>query len=520
MRICPSCKTTYPDGGPSTCSRDGAVLMSAREHAAAMSDPMIGTTIAGRYEVVGRVGVGGMGTVYRATQRALNREVAIKILKKELSWDQDTVTRFHREAKAMSLLTHPNTVRVFDFGETEQRTLFFAMELLEGELLTTRLDREGALDIPAVVRIGQQILRSLAEAHSKGIIHRDLKPDNIFLAQVEGHPEPVVKVLDFGIAKVVQGDKKIDQLETQAGTVFGTPRYMSPEQAQGKPLDARSDLYSVGILLYQMLVGQPPFRDEDAVIVMAKHIRERPVAPKKAAPERTIPPALERIVLRVLEKDPSRRFQSGEDLDAALEGVLQDYTLGTGTSVGSAAQAAHATLQALSTLPRRPIALASAVLLVALGVAIALLQGSDPVNANPPVAVATDASPESDVVAQAPAVEMLGTTLHSDPSGAEVWIDGSLTGTTPLTIRRPAGSEVAVEFRLEGHGPHQAQLVVDGEDRRVALSPITAPPPPSDATPREGSSRRATRSKAARRNKRTDARMRNTMQADGPYERW
>jgi serine/threonine-protein kinase len=245
MRICPKCRKSYAKKGQSTCPEDGTKLVEPRELEEADKDPLLGRTIGGRFKIVERVGTGGMGTVYRAEQTGLDRSVALKILRKELSWEQDTVTRFHREARAMSLLTHPNTVRVFDFGETEDGLLYFAMELLEGELLTAKVERDGALDVEEAIRVAHQILRSLAEAHSKGIIHRDLKPDNIYLAHVEGHPDSVVKVLDFGIAKVVEPERRIDQLETQAGTVFGTPRYMSPEQAQGKTLDPRSDLYSV-----------------------------------------------------------------------------------------------------------------------------------------------------------------------------------------------------------------------------------------------------------------------------------
>src|SRR5215813_4081954 len=277
MRICPKCRTVYT-GTEKLCAKDSTRLVDAREHAEAEADPLRGVTIAGRFKISERI-----GTVYRAEQAGLGRPVALKILKKELVFDSDTVTRFHREAKAMSLLTHPNTVRVFDFGETQDGNLYLAMELLEGELLTHRTDREGVIDVKLAVEFVREILHSLAEAHQKAIIHRDLKPDNIYLARVEGRADPVVKVLDFGIAKIIEGDRKVDQLETQAGTVFGTPRYMSPEQAQGKKLDARSDLYSVGVLLYQLLVGHAPFVDDDAVVVMAKHIKETPLPVRKAA---------------------------------------------------------------------------------------------------------------------------------------------------------------------------------------------------------------------------------------------
>ncbi|MBZ0120226.1 MAG: serine/threonine protein kinase, partial [Sandaracinaceae bacterium] len=324
MRICPTCRTVYPARGRATCERDGTRLVEQDEYVKSKNDPLLGRTMAGRFKILARIGTGGMGTVYRAEQVGLGRPVALKVLKKELVHDRDTVARFHREAKAMSLLVHPNTVRVFDFGEDEDGWLFLAMELLEGELLTSWIEREGTPPIPDAIRVTQEILRSLAEAHSKGIIHRDLKPDNIYLARVDGHALPVVKVLDFGIAKAFREDYKIDQLETQAGTVFGTPRYMSPEQAQGKTLDHRSDLYSVGVLLYQLLTGNPPFQDDDAVVVMAKHIREKPKPVGEVVPDRPIPRSLEKLVVRAMEKDPTKRVGSADELDGALAACLPD----------------------------------------------------------------------------------------------------------------------------------------------------------------------------------------------------
>jgi serine/threonine-protein kinase len=325
MRTCPSCGEVFPINTPGTCPKDGAQLLLSSDYAASRSDALLGTTLAERYEIIGRVGTGGMGTVYRARQVGLARDVALKVLRPEGSADRETVARFEREAKAMSLLLHANTVRVFEFGEDPSGYLYLSMELLEGESLTACLDREGALDVRKAIEITQQILRSLAEAHGKGLIHRDLKPDNIMLARIAGQAQPVTKVLDFGIAKVFKDDApQLDQLETQAGTVFGTPRYMSPEQAQGKPLDQRSDLYAVGVLLYQMLVGRPPFVDMEAVVVMSKHIRETPKPLRDAAPQRPIPPSLERVVLRALAKSASARPANAEEFDQALTACLAE----------------------------------------------------------------------------------------------------------------------------------------------------------------------------------------------------
>lgn len=326
MLICPLCNAQF-EPGTRRCPTDGRRPLDASVIEAAQGDPLLGTTIADRYVIVGRVGSGGMGTVYRAEQQGMGREVALKVLRKDLGRDPDTAARFHREARTLSQLKHPNTVTVFDFGQTNDRLLYLAMELLEGEMLSTRVKREGPLDVQFAIRAACGVLRSLDEAHARGIIHRDLKPDNIFLAKVHGiesQDSEVVKVVDFGIAKIRDGERGIDALQTQEGTVFGTPRYMSPEQAQGKPIDGRSDLYAVGVLLFHMLTGRPPFTDDDAVIVMAHHIKTVPPGVRQVAPNRPIPESLERLVQRALHKDPAKRPQTAGEFLRLAEATMAD----------------------------------------------------------------------------------------------------------------------------------------------------------------------------------------------------
>ncbi len=487
MRICPTCRTVYP-GGETRCPRDGARTTDAREHAEAEGDPLRGVVVAGRFHILERIGVGGMGTVYRAEQVGLGRSVALKILKRELIFDRDTVTRFHREARAMSLLTHPNTVRVFDFGETPEGLLFLAMELLEGELLTHRIEREGALDVREAMGFAGEILASLAEAHEKGIVHRDLKPDNIYLARVDGREEPVVKVLDFGIAKVIQGDRKIDQLETQAGTVFGTPRYMSPEQAQGKRLDARSDLYAVGVLLYQMLAGQAPFLDDDAVVVMARHIKEQPRSLHAAAPERPIPATLERAVLKALEKDPEARFANADEFMKRLTALLPD--------VDEAARLARAGKRVrgpLADLPRRVLAggAVGVAAAIALGIAVAAGRGDEPAA---PIAQGGGQPPAEAPIAAPIAAPSRSVPVRSEPEGAEVWRDGQLIGLTPLALDlRADAPPVRVALRKKGYVESSALLAPDGPGALVALTAAPRAAMPAAGARRPGQVGTATR---------------------------
>ena len=334
-RVCPRCRrpasalresATTTSAGIAKCPAHDLALVERRELARCEGDTLLGTTIAGRFTILGRLGKGSMGAVYRARQAAVGRDVALKIVRRDRAYDSETKARFEREARAISSLSSPHTITAFDFGESEDGSWFLAMEMLDGESVGDRLRREGRIEWPDAVRFACEALKSLAEAHAKGIVHRDLKPDNLFLVRL---PESdarreLCKVLDFGIAKWQSGtEAPIDQLETQAGTVFGTPRYMSPEQAQGNALDARSDLYSLGVLLFQMLSGKAPFTDDDAVVVMARHIKDEPPLFIEVAPELSIPLPLERVVRRALRKAPADRPQSAAEMSAELEEVAQ-----------------------------------------------------------------------------------------------------------------------------------------------------------------------------------------------------
>jgi hypothetical protein len=495
MLICPKCRTSYSSSVLGACYRDGEKLVDHDAFMAVEKDPMRGHTIGGKYHILERVGVGGMGTVYRASQVGLKRHVAVKILKPELTSDPDTVARFSREATAMSLLTHPNTTRVYDFGQTEDGLLYLVMEFLEGQLITQRVAQGGPLPVLEALRVVQQILRSLAEAHTKGIVHRDLKPDNIFVASVEGQREPVVKVLDFGIAKIVAPDRPVDQFETQAGTVFGTPRYMSPEQAQGVTLDQRSDLYSVGALLYQMLTGRAPFTDDDAVVVMAKHIRETPQRPSVVAPTASIPSSIEGVVMKALAKDPDARFQNAAQFDAALEGCVIDVLAAETTgqlavappgmtrkqlawivSACTLAAASYVGLRVYAKVSEPPAHASDAAAAnepgarVEVGPVSSPLVPSIPSGAAQPQAEPLEPRAEHEPVL-APEPDPAVVAIRSEPKGAAVFRDGQRLGATPISLLvKPHEEFVRVELRLEGYQPLAAELTAKDGERLLKLS--------------------------------------------------
>ncbi len=262
-----------------------------------------------RYKIVGRIGSGGMADVYCAEDAQLGRRVALKVLHRRFAEDHEFVERFRREASSAAGLSHPNIVQVFDRGELEG-TYYIAMEFLEGRSLKQLVREDGPLDPARAIDITVQVLRAARFAHKRGVIHRDIKPHNV-IVDSEGR----VKVTDFGIARAGASDM------TETGAIMGTAAYLSPEQAQGHTVSASSDLYSVGILLYELLTGRPPFDAESAVTIALKQVSEAPVPPRSLNP--AVSPELEDVVLRALQKDPARRFADADDFIGALELVRE-----------------------------------------------------------------------------------------------------------------------------------------------------------------------------------------------------
>jgi eukaryotic-like serine/threonine-protein kinase len=290
-------------------------------------DPFIGRDILnGQFQILQKIGSGGMGAVYKALQPQMNRMVGVKILHPKLANRKDLVSRFRREARAMSQLTHPNTVKVFLYGELDDGSLYIIMEFLEGKNLNQTVRAEGPFPLQRALPILVQACGALDEAHKAGIIHRDLKPENIFLVQ-SGPLRDFPKLLDFGLAKVGERQMRPGSIIlTQDGMVFGTPEFMSPEQAQGKPLTPASDVYSLAIILYEVLTGKLPFDAKTAMDHIQLHVTTPPIPINGRVPGKTFPPLLEAIINRALAKRVEDRFASAADFGAAMTCVLQGAT--------------------------------------------------------------------------------------------------------------------------------------------------------------------------------------------------
>ncbi len=313
-RVCATCGARYPEDAL-FCPNDGAPLQSAAGAERDGNDPYLGQEIAGHIEIRQLVGIGAMGRVYRAFQRGIDRDVAVKILHRELSANAQLVSRFTREAKVASRLQHPNVVQVLLAGQLPDRALYMVMEFLDGlSLQSAILAAGGALPLSRALHITLQLCEAAGEAHQQGIVHRDLKPENVMLVR-RGSDDDFAKVLDFGIARINWGEQSV---ATAAGLIFGTARYISPEGAQGHAVGPPSDVYSIATLLYQMLGGRTPFEGDQAVGLLVQQIHDAPPALKSIARAHYVPDALADVIMANLVKDPAKREPDARALGQSI----------------------------------------------------------------------------------------------------------------------------------------------------------------------------------------------------------
>ena len=439
-------------------------------------DALVGQTLAGRYRLTRKVGEGGMGAVYEAVQEALGRTVAVKILRDKFVDRPEVARRLVKEAQLASSIEHEHIVRILDSGATGDGRPFVVMEHLRGESLAEKIRREGALPERFVVELAQQAASALDAAHARSIVHRDVKPENVFLCENEADPsKPSVKIVDFGISKSMAGESGDSNLRlTATGMVLGTPLYMSPEQARGDDeVDHRVDVYALGVILYESLTGEVPFRGNNYLGVISQVLGAQIVPPRTLRPELGLSVSIEQVILRAMDRDPEARYATMAALVEDLERVKTGRPL--------AASAANASTTTGSSLrPVRPRALWP--LGVALGVgafAVFTLPYFDRKTATlPPIVVAVtplDAAPRLDAAAAVAVIE-----VASDPPGAEIFIGDRSYGAAPraLTVAR---GEQHLALRLAGYEDAIASAVA-GVDREITVRLRLLPKPSKEGS--------------------------------------
>jgi serine/threonine-protein kinase len=453
-----------------------------------------GTVIDGRYEVVGKLAAGGMGEVYKVQHVELGKPMAVKVMLPELSNDQEFVGRFKREAIAASRIGQQNIVDISDFGRTANGRFYFVMEFLDGMTLASLLHRQGAQAPERVLNISAQAARALAAAHAQSIVHRDLKPENIMLLQRPGQPD-FVKVLDFGVAKVSTGHGQGGH--TAVGMVVGTPQYMSPEQAKAIPVDTRSDIYSLGLIIYELVAGKPTFSAETPSMLMVKHVTEQPTPFDRAALGH-VPEELEQLIFKMLQKEPDQRPQTMEEVLGVLEtlwarvksndpslkkvsgsfapagpqsGISRVRTSGQVQGITTSSTTGLQEEQ-LAQPPRSKLvpALVGLVVVLAIAVGVVVFKG-DPETVTPPKQpeqpIAEQPKPPPDVKPvpepPKPVAEKVKLTFTSTPEKVDVTEGDVLLGVTPLSLARMPSEIAELTFSAKGYKPVTRKVRFDAE---------------------------------------------------------
>ncbi len=506
MPTCPKCRTQYPEG-TSLCATDNEPLLPDEAFSGVDPDLEAGQVV-GEYEVEGKLGEGGFGTVYKGVHPLIGKRVAIKVLNREFSANPEIVSRFISEARAVNQIQHRNIIDIFSFGQLEDKRQYFVMEMLEGMPLDGYLSERGRLPVEEAVAILRPISRALDAAHAQGIAHRDLKPENIFLSFFDdGQPFP--KLLDFGIAKLM-GDHTSGH-KTGTGMPIGTPYYMSPEQCRGRGVDHRTDVYSFGVMLFELLTGNRPFQGEEMMDLMLKHMSDTPPSITTLAPE--LRPELDQPLLHMMAKEASARPQTVSEaleqfarvagsagysvesvaFSSAGKGAMgSNAAMGSGATVraptpiftpASVAQTvAGTTASTGATLPAKTeqgkkgtiIAVAGVVLVGVAAAAVVMFTGSkpepEPTGAAPPVASpdpgaveapAAEEEPKVDPAAvEAPVVsKTIELTVESKPDLVDVFVGKKKLGDSskPFEIDR-AEEPVELEFKANGYFPKKLEV--------------------------------------------------------------
>ncbi len=467
--------------------------------AAAAADPFIGKVIDGRYIIEGVLGEGGMGVVYRGRHKVIEKRVAIKILRDDMAKDAEIMARFLQEARAASAIGNPHIVDVSDFGQLPDRSTYFVMEYLDGQSLATVLAApERPLPLDRILHIVKQIAQGLGAAHEANIVHRDLKPDNIMLVS-RSQERDFVKILDFGIAKVGSGATA----KTKAGSVFGTPHYMSPEQAAGTAVDQRTDIYALGVILYEMASGRVPFDADNFMGILTQHMYKAPVPIRALVPDVGVSPGLEAVILKCLTKKPEGRYASMGELQEEFERLLRgqvpkavdelmarsggfnvpaDYfrTSGLPMPVPAAPQDGRR--------PRWPMVAFVVALAVGVGVGMAfIIAKGTPTRAQPRATADPAITSVALPVPVPPKVEIVKkVVLVNATPGAHVERDGRDLGAVPVNVTLDADERVKVTLSLAGYKTESVELTSEKAKVEISLTRAAALqgtrplPPPKD----------------------------------------
>jgi tRNA A-37 threonylcarbamoyl transferase component Bud32 len=440
-----------------------------------------GTTIDGRYRIEGLLGEGGMGVVYLGRHIAIDKKVAIKILRSEFARRADTKARFRQEARAASSIENAHIVDVSDFGSLPDGSTYLVMEYLEGVALSTLTRDQKPIALDKAIALSRQIADGLAEVHDRGIVHRDLKPDNIFLVK-EGDQEDFVKILDFGIAKVLEST---EAKMTCAGSLFGTPSYMSPEQAAGMPVDPRTDVYALGIIMYELASGRVPFDADTLMGILTQHLYRKPLPLRDLVGDSQVSGGLDAIITKALSKAPEQRYQSMRALSADLAAVVEGRTPEAAIEMAFRRDSLPFAPDAVPALKEMPVPVPATprpkartpwglyaggtAILVACGLVVGVLAQGSRSYAD----TADRQGARSGSVTVAPGAEQV--LFSVEPLDAQVF-QGSLDlGAGPFLLQVPAGRPLSLDIRREGY--KSRRVTVDGTQQRLGIKLVPEPPP-------------------------------------------